>query len=260
MNKSKGLRLLQIFDNSRLLLLSVNALLLLILSCKEESKQTTGTIEAVRTEKTLVERTDTCNLIILYPHYNKIDLVCGNMPDKKDTAVVMCAAACYTGQCLKTFSHNNIAGDHVSGGIRYKGYSCKRNTGAFIYYGGEWRFVYQNYNRALDEAAKNGGMAFAQELMIHNGKIMQTVRKDNNKNQFRSLCQIGNRLCIIESKGTVNLVEYKKSLLQIGVSEALYIDMGTGWNHAWYHYSTDSIVELHPKKHGYCTNWITFYQ
>lgn len=195
--KNIGLRSFSAFVNGLLLLLSVNALML---SCKEENKQITRTIEAVRTEKALMERTDTCNLIILYPHYNKIDLVCGNMPEKKDTTVVMCAAACYTGECLKTFRHNNIAGDHVSGGVRYKGYGCKRNTGAFIYYGGEWRFVYRDYNHALDEAARKGGMAFAQELMIHNGKIMQTIREDDNRNQFRSLCQIGNRLCIIECK------------------------------------------------------------
>lgn len=130
----------------------------------------------------------------------------------------MCAAACYTGECIKKFRHSNIAGDHVSNGIRYKGYRCKRNTGAFMYYGGEWRFVYKDYNHALDEAAKNDGMAFAQELMIHNGKIMQTARNDNNRNQFRSLCQIGNRLCIIESNGIINFAEYKNTLLQIGVS------------------------------------------
>lgn len=87
-----------------------------------------------------------------------------------------------------------------------------------MYYGGEWRFVYKDYNHALDEAAKNDGMAFAQELMIHNGKIMQTARNDNNRNQFRSLCQIGNRLCIIESNGIINFAEYKNTLLQIGVS------------------------------------------
>ena len=258
------------FHNLRLFLLSASALLLLTPSCKEgnrqttesegESGQTTEIPEVVKPENALVERIDTCNLTILYPHFNKIDLACGEMPEEKDTTVIMCAAACYTGNCLDTFMHNNIAGDHVSGGIRYKGYRSKRNTGAFIYYGGKWDFVYNNYSRALDEAAKNGGMAFAQEMMIHNGKIMPTVRKDNNRNQFRSLCQIGDRLCIIESNEIVRFGDFKKALLQQGVTEALYTDMGPGWNHAWYRYRTDSVVELHPKVHDYCTNWITFYQ
>lgn len=95
MNKFKELRLLLTFDNSWLLLLSVNALLLLMLSCKEENKQTTETIEAVRTEKILVERTDTCDLIILYPHYNKIDLVCGNMPEKRYSGCNVCSSMLY---------------------------------------------------------------------------------------------------------------------------------------------------------------------
>lgn len=27
--------------------------------------------------------------------------------------------------------HANVADDHVTDGVRFKGYSCKRNTGAF---------------------------------------------------------------------------------------------------------------------------------
>ena len=52
----------------------------------------------------------------------------------------------------------------------------------------------------------------------------------------------------------------KYSLVNIGVSEAIYLDMGTGWNYAWYRINDETIVGLHPKVHDYCTNWITFYK
>ena len=55
------------------------------------------------------------------------------MPTKSDTTVILVAEAAYTGVLLSDFKHRNVAGDHVSGGILYKGYSCSRNTGAFVW-------------------------------------------------------------------------------------------------------------------------------
>ena len=82
------------------------------------------------------------NLIIYYPDYTSIDLVCGTMPSVKDKRVIFCAEAAFTGELLKEFKHSNILGDHVSGGVRYKGSGCKRNTGAFIYYDQHWQFLH----------------------------------------------------------------------------------------------------------------------
>ena len=88
----------------------------------------------------------------------------------------------------------NVAGDHVSAGKRERGYACGRNTGAFVAYKGKWEFCYQNYSKKLDEAALHGGMGFGQEMIIHNGETVATVRRDSNKNQFRALCEHARRL------------------------------------------------------------------
>lgn len=208
----------------------------------------------------LVDRIDTDSLIILSPKYSKVDLVCETMPSRRDTSVLLCAEACFTGQCLKEFDHFNIAGDHVSNGNRYHGYKCKRNTGAFVYYNDKWQFLYQNYSSDMDIAAANGGCAFAQEMIIHNGKLVAAVRKDSNRNQFRALCQRNDSLCVIESSTVISYGDFKSALLRQKVQEAIYLDMGGGWNHAWYRAYNDSIKELHPKAHNYCTNWITFYK
>lgn len=208
---------------------------------------------------TFIERIDTLGLKILYPKFSRIDLVCGTMPQKSDTNVIFVGAAAFTGELLKEFKHFNIAGNHVSSGQLYKGYRCKRNTGAFVYYNGKWKFCYQNYSEEMKMAAKNDGCAFEQETIIYNGKLVKTKRKDNNKNLFRTLCSKDNQLYIIESDSVISFGEFKQRLLSFGISDAIYIDMGDGWNHAWYR-DKDNIIELHPKRHDYCTNWVTFYK
>jgi hypothetical protein len=206
-----------------------------------------------------IERIDTLGLKILHPKFSRIDLVCGTMPQKSDTNVIFVGAAAFTGELLKEFMHFNIAGNHVSSGELYKGYRCKRNTGAFVYYNGKWKFCYQNYSDEMKIAAKNGGCAFGQEMIIYKGKLVKTIRNDNNKNQFRALCCKDDQLAIIESDSIITFGEFKQQLLSFGISDAIYIDMGAGWNHAWYR-DKDNVIELHPKAHDYCTNWVTFYK
>ena len=211
--------------------------------------------------KVLVERVDSNGLIILIPSFTTIDLRCGNMPQTLEDSVILFAEAAYTGAPLeKEFKHIKIAGDHVSSGTRFKGYKCSRNTGAFVYYSGKWKFLYKDYSVELDSAAQNGGAAFAQEMIIHQSQIKPTIRKDGNVNTFRALCELDGKLCIIESLHDEKFGDFKESLLAIGVSEALYLDMGKGWNYAWYRPNEATIVGLHPKVHDYCTNWITFYK
>ncbi len=238
-------------------------IMLLLLSCSNGSSSqiTTNTNDSERDHNICrsVERLDTLGLIVLYPEFSYVDLVCGVEPSKQDTSVILFAEAAYTGVCQTNFNHKNIAGDHVSAGKRYRGYKCKRNTGAFVYYNGIWKFCRDNYSQKLDEASKYGGAAFAQELVIYEGKRVPTVRRGNNRNQFRALCEHKGKLCIVESIGIVTFADFCDKLVQYEVSNAIYLDMGGGWNYAWYR-DRDSIRELHPKMHDFCTNWITFYK
>ncbi len=205
-------------------------------------------------------RTVQNDLIIYTPHYSKVDLVCGKMPSKSDSRVIYCAEAAFTGQLLNTFKHENIAGNHVCSGKKYKGYSCRQNTGAFVYYNGKFKFLYKEYAAELDRAAKNGGMGFGQEMMIHNGKRVPTLREDSNCNEFRALCCLKGKLCVIDSRGSVKFGDFIKSLLKAGVTEALYLDMGSGWNYSWWRHSDGKAYEIHSVRTQYTTNWITFYK
>ena len=149
------------------------------------------------------------------------------MPDKlADTNVVLCCEAAFTSECLTEFKHTNIAGDHVSSGERFRGYRCKRNTGAFVWYENEWKFLWKEYSHELDSAVKHNGMGFGQEMIMHHGKLCETIRKDGNVNQFRALCEVDGQVCVIDSKMSMAFGAFKKQLIAYGVKEALYLDMG----------------------------------
>ncbi len=201
---------------------------------------------------------ETSNLIIYYPQYSDIDLVCGNMPVKEDKSVLFCCEAAFTGQLLDDFKHSNIAGHHVSGGKFYKGYSCRPNTGCFVYYQNKWKFLLHNYAAELKLAADKGGMGFGQNMIIYNGVTQPSFRRLQSKFEYRAFCEYHGKLCVIDSKGVVSYASFIDSLEKIGVTHALYLDMGRGWNHSWYRGNDGKVVEIHPKTHSYTTNWLVF--
>ncbi|MBQ9476038.1 MAG: hypothetical protein IJU69_07330 [Bacteroidales bacterium] len=211
-------------------------------------------------EPVLTIDTSHTGLVIYYPIYTKIDLVCDTMPSKNDASVILCCEAAYTGDATEVFRHGNILGDHVSSGQRYKGIPSRRCTGAFIYYGGFHRFVYRDLSAALDEAAAGGGMGFCQEMLVHEGAEVEHARKSTSKNYFRALCELDGRVCVVDSSEWENFGSFMNKLKDLGVSEALYLDMGMGWNHSWYRlYPGSEAVDIYPWAHDYTTNWITFY-
>lgn len=220
--------------------------------CKQEGE--------TDTQHPYTHKTIKGDLVVYTPEYSRIDLVCGTMPSMQADSVIFCAEAAFTGECLKEFKHSNIGGNHVSGGTFYKGVGMGRNTGAIVYYDGKYRFVYkEGLNDALKEAAAQGGMGFCQEMMIHRGKRVPGKRKDSNKNEFRALCELNGVLCVIDSKGVSTFGDFNQNLLDAGVTEALYLDMGSGWNYSWYRDSTGTAHEIHKHRIPYTTNWITFY-
>ena len=200
----------------------------------------------------------TSMLLAFYPNFKRIDLVCKQMPQPTDTSVIFCCEAAFTGKLLKTFTHENIAGNHVSSGSFFKGYPCCSNTGAFMAYNNTWKFVYDDYATDMVQAADMGGMAFGQLLFIHRGLRMPA--SISKKTVFRALCERRGKLCVIESRQSVYFPEFIKYLGRYGVTEALYLDMGEGWNHSWYRDNEGMAHDIYPKSHDYCTNWIAFYR
>jgi len=201
-------------------------------------------------------------LIVYYPQFSSIDLVCGTMPSQQDTSVIFCAEAAFTHELLDEFAHSNIDGDHVSGGKRYTGAQCEDNSGAFAWYDDTtWEFVNGDYSELLDSVAAAGGMGFGQAIIIHDGESIRPLWREG-VNQYRALCEKDGRLCIVDSRDAVSYEDFVALLEEFAPTHALYMDMGAGWNHSWWRDTDGTVHEIHPtaEKSRYCTNWITFYK
>ncbi len=203
------------------------------------------------------------NINVYYPEYSRIDLVCDQMPKAAQKDVDFCCEAAFTGELLEEFKHSNIADNHICDGKMIKGYRCKANTGSFVWGKGKWKFM-----RKDDFPAEANGwnMGFCQMLIIKDGTTRPIGAKMKNyKNIYRALCEKDGKLCIIESKKVVTYEFFVKCLSDYKVTHALYLDMGRGWNYAWYRDKAGKVVVLHPESkmapsYKYRTNWITFYK
>lgn len=202
------------------------------------------------------------DLIRLKPDMSRLqmDMVCGEIPSAENDSIILAFAGAFTGTDFYK-GHSNVAGDHVSGGKRYKGYRCKRNTGAFTWSAKSGpQFFYKDYSSKLDETAQEGGMGFAQEMMVHNGDAVPTTRPLGNKNVFRSLClDSDGTMAFYESEGNITFGNFIDALLSQSVKEALYTDMGQGWNYCFYRTNnTDASPHyIHSQSLPYASNFIT---
>lgn len=216
---------------------------------------------SLRGYATTVERP--ANLNVYYPDYTRIDLVCGQMPKAETKDVEFCCEAAFTGELLNEFKHSNIADNHICNGEMKKGYSCRANTGGFVWGKGKWKFMRKD---DYPSEANGWNMGFCQMLIIKDGNARPIGAKmKNSKNIYRALCEKDGRLCIIESKKAMTYEFFVKCLSDYKVTHALYLDMGRGWNYAWYRDKKGKVVVLFPESkmapnYKYRTNWITFYK
>ena len=94
-----------------ILLLSSVILFFSCNACNDKEHSTKD--EETKDKPVVVQRKDTLGLIVLYPQYSSIDLVCGTMPEKSDSSVILFAEAAYTGELLNEFKHSNKFKKHT---------------------------------------------------------------------------------------------------------------------------------------------------
>ena len=91
------------------------------------------------------------------------------------------------------------------------------------------------------------------------------AKMKNNRTIYRALCEKNGKLCIVEGKKVMTYESFVNCLKAYKVTHALYLDMGSGWNYAWYRDKEGKVVERFPESkkspnYKYRTNWITFYK
>ena len=219
---------------------------------------------------------DTTELLITFDITDcRLDLACGQMPDYKQEDIVLCVAAAFTGKCLDHFTHTNILGKHISNGVLYNGY--EENTGGFPYHQRYALFVWQGYDEKgnmlekgfytlpndtlLMQTTNCGGMAFTQHWVIQDGHIYTpTIQPLERVEHFRAICQKEKRLYVIANRDEMTYQSFLLALQKFGVENALYLDMGVGWNHSFYRDTDNQLHILHPKVHHFPTNWLVVYK
>ena len=204
------------------------------------------------------------SLTVYYPHFTRIDLITERMPGKGEENVIFVCAASFTGELLDSFRHSNIAGNHVSSGKYFQGYKCGPNNGVFTWSKKSgWHFYnysHMNSEPPLKAAASEGGMGFCQSLLFHNGKRFKGCIKPERINQYRALCEIGGQLCIVDCARNLQFSRFMDGLEKLGAKNALYCDMGRGWNYSWYRKDDGTVKELFSTPGKYTTNWVAFYK
>lgn len=183
------------------------------------------------------------------------------LPSINDSSIALCVEAAFTGELLREFKTTNIAGDYVIDGILHKGYICKANTG--FLYADKTIFTIapsEHCSEWIEKAQNNRGMLFQQMLLIQQGKDVYagTPIKKSSQNIYRAACIMNDgNFSVIQSVSSLPLEDFIQSLVELGVSDALYLDMGRGWNYGWYRQSPeDSPVELFDYRTQYQTNWL----
>ena len=74
------------------------------------------------------------------------------------------------------------------------------------------------------------------------------------------MCIKEGRVYVVASKEKVPYQDFLNMLITFGIENALYMDMGRGWNHSFYRDENGQVHIIHPKTHNYCTNWLTVFR
>lgn len=227
---------------------------------KELKADAAGDISALDMEE--VEKAENCyvfqtgKLYVLFPRYRTIDFVFGDRPSMKEEDLTYFATATFFQKFELDFHHENIVGDHARDGVYYDG-APEENLSAFTFYDNEAHFVLDDPDAAVKTAAENGGSGFQQFMSVYDGKD-QKVRVGKLR-CYRVLAELNGRVCMIESNVPVYYEEFARSLLDIGVKDAMYLDMGGKSSYSQYRNNEGKAINLFgPLPGAYIHGWVAF--
>lgn len=219
----------------------------------------------------------TNNLYVYYPIYKSIDFIIGESPKESDTTIVFCCTASFTYKKTLPIDSSMVLGPYAINGNYFNGIQSNTSTGCFLYLNDNWKFASDSIEWQIRKIASEGGWGFSQMSLIPN-KVPNSNRNsifnfcgirfyktDNNKlkirpkrHNYRALCEINKRLCIVESIKKCTFSQFQTYLNDCNFNNAIYLDVGLGWSYAWYRINENKIQRLHQKLHPFGSNWIVF--
>lgn len=205
----------------------------------------------------------TFNLYVFKPNFSKVKLEIGKMPSTNNDSIIFCAAAAYTSSRRDTFAIDNIVGGYISNGRPHNICFKRAHYGRFVCINNQWEFIEIDNFSAIENTIVEDGSMFTQQWVIKSGDIYRPyARKDSTDDHFiyRALCEKNDTLMIAQSNHHIPYYLFVKALKAYGMENALYMDMGSGWNHSFYRDNANELHIIFPRRNHYCTNWITFYK
>ncbi len=206
-------------------------------------------------DETIIYKTDV--VYIFFPEYSEIDLECGKRPSKSDDSITWCCGAAFQHAVELSFNHDNIEGDHASYGEFYDSPYDRDADGAFTFSNGQFHYEFENKTEAVKKAAEEGGCGFMQLAMIDDTCPVMDFDRPRAR-CYRTLAELNGNLCVIDSVKMMHFDEFMDELDRLGVTNAVYMDMGAGWNYSWYRKADGKVRTLFGLPVPWSHNWIVF--
>ncbi len=200
---------------------------------------------------------DTGTVYVFFPEYSDVDLVCGKRPSKSDKSITWCSGAAFQHTVSLGFTQENVEGDHAVNGTLYESPYNKDAFAAFTFADGNYHFEFDDPTGAIRAAADAGGSGFMQFGLIHDGETVMSFDRPRAR-CYRTLAELNGGVCIIDSVNMLHFDEFMDELHRLGVTNAVYMDMGAGWNYSWYRNASDKVVTLFGLPVPWSHNWVTF--
>ncbi|MDF2438513.1 MAG: hypothetical protein K0Q95_2889 [Bacteroidota bacterium] len=209
---------------------------------------------ALRVEKR--KATSGNNYTIFYKDDLMID-VSLKRPQKDDPSVLMSIPAAFTE--VVTIKPDGLFIDH---GIVFNRNKINHTLGGAVkMIKGDCEIFPSNKGKLLNDSLINHvaslkGSLFQQIQLIEKGKGARF--KDVKEFQRRAIVKIKNKTAIIESFEHITLAAFTSDLLGLGITDALYTDMGS-WDEGWYKKNGEVITigRIRTQTAKQC-NWVIF--
>ncbi len=212
--------------------------------------------DVMSAENAYVYQTD--GLYIIFPQYEKVEFTFGSRPSTSEEDITFCGGCAFADKYELGFSYSNIVGDYVKNGKYYNGAKLPdEGFGAFAFFNGKGHFgTYEESEKLLNDAAEAGGYGFRQYSVVSNHQAI-FIGGDEYR-IYRALTEINGRVCIVECSKMMYLRDFISSVQKLGVKDALYMEMGAGWNYSWYRDESGKSVNLFGISFPFSHNWVVF--
>ena len=192
---------------------------------------------------------ETERLYLIFPAFDRVRYTVGERLPRHDTQITFCGTAAFQKRYWGR-KHSDITGAHVCNGALYEDpdkYPAWKKYGVFAFFNQTWHFAPpEEARQLLTETAKNGGDAFSQYLLIHEGKQLFFMDKDTVLHSFRAIAQLNGRLCVIDCKRKERAGDFIRYLMELHVEEAIYVDLGAWMNTSWYRLPSGKKCQCFP--------------